>query len=448
HACQLASAYRGGGPAHSSDEVFWRADGTYFAAEYWSHPVEREDKLVGAVVTILDITERRQAEEEVRAAARRRERFLAMLSHELRNPLAAVLNAVRVVSAGGSSEAQAKARLVIDRQGRHMARLLDDLLDVSRITSGKFELRKEQVRFGDSITSAIEALEPILRDHGISLTVALPSDPIVVDGDGARLQQVVANLLSNAARYSPSGSEVELALRREGDAAVLSVRDWGSGIDPGLLPRIFDLFVQSEQASREAHGGLGIGLALVRRIVELHEGSVEAKSAGKNLGSEFIVRIPCARAPSDRTSQPPMSSTESCRIVLVEDQEDSREMLRALLELRGHSVIEAADGSEAIQVIRRERPDVALVDIGLPVVSGYEVARAVRSSSEGDQVYMIALTGYGSQSDVRAAEDAGFDAHLTKPAEPDRLFRLLAMRPPSGAHRASGDWSKVEIRDA
>ncbi|HEX6278225.1 MAG TPA: chemotaxis protein CheB, partial [Polyangiaceae bacterium] len=196
HDCHLTNAFRGNGATHSSDEVFWRADGTWFAAEYFSHPVEREGRVVGAVVTFLDITERRQAEEEVRAAARRRERFLAMLSHELRNPLAAVLNAVRVVSGGGANEVQAKARLVIDRQGRHMARLLDDLLDVSRITSGKFELRKEQVRFGDSVTAAIEAVEPILRDHGITLSTSIAGAPVPVDGDGARLQQVVANLLT------------------------------------------------------------------------------------------------------------------------------------------------------------------------------------------------------------------------------------------------------------
>lgn len=444
HECHLTNAFRGGGPAHSSDEVFWRADGTWFAAEYWSHPVERDGKLVGAVVTFLDITERRQAEEEVRAVARRRERFLAMLSHELRNPLAAVLNAVRVVSTGGSSEVQAKARHVIDRQGRHMARLLDDLLDVSRITSGKFELRKERVRFDDAVTAAIEAVEPILRDHGITLVPSIAGTPLLVDGDGARLQQVVANLLTNAARYSPAGSRVELTLRREGDTAVLSVRDRGTGIEPSLLPRIFDLFVQSDEASRQARGGLGIGLSLVRRIVELHDGTVEARSAGRNLGSEFIVRIPCSSSQVDHASQPPIGTSETCRIVLVEDQDDSREMMRALLELRGHSVIEAVDGAEAIETIRRERPDVAVVDIGLPIVSGYDVARSVRQSSGGERVFMIALTGYGSQSDVRAAEDAGFDAHLTKPAEPDRLFRLLSTRSATNDSR-QGSWPEVDV---
>ena len=446
HECHLTSAFRGGGPAHSSDEVFWRADGTWFASEYFSHPVQREGKIVGAVVTFLDITERRQAEEEVRAAARRRERFLAMLSHELRNPLAAVLNAVRVVSEGGAAEIQVRARHVIDRQGRHMARLLDDLLDVSRITSGKFELRKERVRFDDAVTAAIEAVEPILRDHGITLSASMSGAPLPVEGDGARLQQVVANLLTNAARYSPAGAGVELRLSREGDVAVLSVRDRGSGIEPSLLPRIFDLFVQSDEASRQPRGGLGIGLALVRRIVELHDGTVEAKSAGRDLGSEFVVRIPCSTVEAHRASQPPMGQPEACRIVLVEDQEDAREMMRALLELRGHSVVEAADGLEAIEVIRREQPDVAVVDIGLPVVSGYDVARSVRQTSGCDRVFLIALTGYGSQSDVRAAEDAGFDAHLTKPAEPERLFRLLATRAPPG-RPGSGSWPEVESRE-
>ena len=448
HDCRLTSAFRGGGAAHSSDEVFWRADGTFFAAEYWSHPVEHNDELAGAVVTFLDITERRQAEEEVRTASRRRERFLALLSHELRNPLAAVLNAVRIVSeSAGPKEVQAKARSVIDRQGRHMARLLDDLLDVSRITNGKFELRKERVRIDDAVTAAIEAVEPILREHELALTTSLPEEPLYVDGDAARLQQVVANLLSNAARYSPSPSRVELTLRQRGEFSELSVRDWGVGIDPVFLPRIFDLFSQSDQPGPGTKGGLGIGLALVRRIVELHEGSVEAKSAGAGLGSEFIVRIPCAAATVERTSQPPQGATEACRIVLVEDQADAREMMRALLELRGHSVVEVGDARAAIDAIARERPDVAVVDIGLPDVNGYDVARTVREIQGNDRVFMIALTGYGSQADVRAAEEAGFDAHLTKPAEPERLFRLLARRNEGSTRRASGAWSEVEKRD-
>jgi two-component system CheB/CheR fusion protein len=445
HECGLTAAIRGDGPSHSSDEVFWRSDGTCFAAEYWSHPVERDQKVVGAVVTFLDITERRQAEEEVRAASRRRERFLALLSHELRNPLAAILNAIRVVSSGaGAAETQERARHVVDRQGRHMARLLDDLLDVSRITSGKFELRKERVRIDDAVTSAIEALEPLLRDHGLTLSTTVPSTPIFVDGDGARLQQVVANLLSNAARYSQGGSRVELSLRAEGRTVLLSVRDWGVGIEPAFLPHVFDLFAQSEQATRVARGGLGIGLTLVRRIVELHDGTVEAKSAGLGLGSEFIVRFPISTGADDHTNQPPARGVEQCRIVLVEDQEDAREMMRALLELRGYTVVDVGDGREAIETIGREQPEVAVVDIGLPEISGYDVARAVRSGPGGGQVFMVALTGYGSQADVRAAEEAGFDAHLTKPAEPERLFQLLASRAPSESRRGAGAWSEVD----
>ena len=444
HECGLQSAFRGGGPTHSSDEVFHRADGSSFPAEYWSHPVERDGKLSGAVVTFLDITERRAAEEEVRGAARRRERFLALLSHELRNPLAAVLNAVRLVSNGGGAvEIQEKARSVIERQGHHMARLLDDLLDVSRITSGKFELRKEQVSLDESVRAAIEALEPLIRENGLTLVSSLPETALNVDGDGARLQQVAANLLSNAARHSPPGSSIELSLTREGDQAVLVVRDHGSGIEPSLLPKIFELFVQSEQASRQSNGGLGIGLALVRRIVDLHDGTVTAKSDGRGKGSEFRVRIPISTARVGESSRAPIGTSEACRIVLVEDQEDAREMMRALLELRGHVVIDVGDGRRAIETIRRERPDVAVVDIGLPELSGYDVARAVRNSTGCDQMLLIALTGYGSQSDVRAAEEAGFDAHLTKPAEPERLFRLLANRAAS-AGRRSGNWSEVE----
>jgi two-component system CheB/CheR fusion protein len=443
HDCDLENSFRRGTPAHSSSEMFIRADGTRFAAEYWSHPVVSDDGLVGSVVTFLDITERRRAEEEVRVAASRRERFLALLSHELRNPLAAVLNAVRIVSSGGGSkQVQEKARHVIDRQGRHMARLLDDLLDVSRITNGKFEVRRELVRLDEVVSSAVEALEPIIRDSGLTLMTSLPEAPIFVEGDGARLQQVVANLLSNAARYSHSGSRVELSLRLEGDSAVLAIRDWGRGIERTFLPHIFDMFAQGEQM--EVLGGLGIGLALVRRIVELHDGTVEATSAGRDLGSEFVVRIPCSSGLQDVRSQSPTGTAESCRIVLVEDQADGREMMRALLELRGHFVVEASDGTTAIEAVMRELPDVAIVDIGLPDVSGYDVARAVRGAPTCDGVFLIALTGYGSQSDVRAAQEAGFDAHVTKPAEAESLYRLIGTRRVAAPHRRSGDWSSVE----
>jgi two-component system CheB/CheR fusion protein len=447
HECGLTRAFRGIGAAHSSDETFWRADGTTFPAEYWSHPVEHDGRVSGAVVTFLDITERREAEDEVRAAARRRERFLAMLSHELRNPLAAVLNAVRLVSAGGGpAEIQQKARSVIDRQGHHMARLLDDLLDVSRITSGKFELRKELVRLDDSVKAAIEAIEPLIRENGLTLVTLMPETPITVEGDGARLQQVAANLLSNAARHSLPGARIELSLRVEAEQAVLRVRDFGSGIEAQFIPKIFELFVQSEQPTRGANGGLGIGLALVRRIVDLHDGTVEAKSEGRGCGSEFTVKIPTSITTTDHTSKTPFGADEACRIVLVEDQDDAREMMRALLELRGHTVIDVGNAREAIDVIRREKPDAAVVDIGLPELSGYDVARAVRKSPGCDQMLLVALTGYGSQSDVRTAEEAGFDAHLTKPAEPERLFRLIANR--AAVHRRRADtWAEVESRN-
>jgi two-component system CheB/CheR fusion protein len=446
--CRLGSAYRGSGATHVLDELFQREDGSTFPVEYWSHPICRQGKVVGAVLTFFDITERKAYEDEVRAAASRRERFLAMLSHELRNPLAAVLNANRVLGTGsGGFSAQARARQVIERQGRHMARLLDDLLDVSRITSGKFELRKQPLSLEEPIAAAVEAIEPILKERGITLSTALADGPILLDGDGARLQQVVANLLSNAARHSLPGGVIQLRVWREGDKAILSVGDNGSGIEPALLPHIFELFVQSEQSSKDIHGGLGVGLALVRRIVELHSGTVEAKSAGPGQGSEFIVTMPARSGPRASADQPALTAFPARRIVLVEDQLDAREMMRELLELKGHSVIEAADGGAAVAVIERERPDVAVVDIGLPVMSGYEVAREIRRNRALDGVMLIALTGYGSQADVRAAEEAGFDAHLTKPTEPERLFRLLAS-PEDAARkqRASASWIDGEQR--
>jgi two-component system CheB/CheR fusion protein len=380
------------------------------------------------------------AEEELRLGESRREEFLAMLSHELRNPLTAVLHAaavLRLESAQGEPAGphSARARRVVERQGRHLERLLDDLLDVARISSGKLELRERVCDLRDVIRGGVEALAPRLAERSLELRPELPDEPLPMRGDPVRLQQVVVNLLSNAMHHSDPGGRIELAARREGDGVALSLRDHGSGIDPELLPRIFEPFVQSQQGLDRPRGGLGLGLTLVRHIVELHDGSVEAKSAGPGRGSELLVRLPLATEAVAEDSEATEATTPQerpaplahpCRIVLVEDQPDAREMMRLLLTTRGHQVVEAEDGIEGVDAIERVRPDAALVDIGLPTISGYDVARRIRGNRSLDSVTLVAITGYGSHADVEAARNAGFDEHLTKPADTQRLESILA----------------------
>jgi two-component system, chemotaxis family, CheB/CheR fusion protein len=429
HECPIQTTVRQGASVHRSDEVFVRSDGSTFSVEYRSHPLWRSGEIIGSVVTFLDITERRRAEEEMQAASQRREQFLAMLSHELRNPLAAVLNATSLlrIREGEESGQSVRARRVVERQTRHMARLLDDLLDVSRITSGKFQLREQVCNLQDAIVGAIESIAPQLAEHHIELHRDLPAEPVVLHGDPVRLQQVVANLLSNAVRHSDPGGRVELVVRREEAEVWLALRDHGTGIQPELLPQIFELFVQSDQHLDRSRGGLGVGLTLVKRIVELHRGTVEARSDGHGQGSEFVVRLPLADGGApQRPEAPDATGTKRRRIVLVEDQADAREMLSLLLSAKGHDVVEAVDGPTAIEQIARVRPDAALVDIGLPTMSGYDVARRIRQDPSLDSVVLIALTGYGMETDVEAATAAGFDQHLTKPVENDRLEALLA----------------------
>ena len=413
---------------HSDGEVLYRADGTTFPAEYWSYPVRRDGRTDGAVVTFLDITDRKQAESGIRTAARRREQFLAMLSHELRNPLAAVLAATKLMQTRGTrDDGLALARDVVERQAGHMARLLDNLLDVSRITRGGIELRQSDLDLRDIIRTAVEAVDPLVAHRRSDLVVEVPATEASVRGDPTRLQQVVGNLLSNSARYSEPGTPIRLTLELEREEVVLRVEDQGCGIPTDMLSDIFELFVQAEQALDRPNGGLGVGLTLVRQIVDLHEGSVVAHSEGPGKGCMFVVRLPRDR----RAVVAPIpidGSRRSARVVVVEDQPDSRLMMRLLLEGFGHVVIDVGDGQAALDVIARERPDAALVDIGLPVTNGYEVARALRKNPLLDDVLLVALTGYGTAEDIRAARESGFDDHLTKPADPEQIERVLSRR--------------------
>ena len=412
--------------AHVDDEVLWRADGTSFPAEYWSHPIFRNREVIGAVVTFLDVTERRRAEQEIQDGVRRREQFLAMLSHELRNPLSAILSATRVLeNASWADDACHEAGQVVTRQANHMARLLDDLLDVARITRGRIVLRKESVDLRMTARSAIEALSPLITERGMELVTTISDEPIPVFGDPTRLQQVQANLLSNAAKYSPIGTRIAFEVRRDGNEAMIRVSDHGKGIEREILPKIFDLFVQGQPTLDRSDGGLGIGLTLLRSLVELHDGRVRAESDGPGRGSVFTVWLPLdassAALGTTRATRWPTVRT----VVLVEDQADARRMMQLLLESEGVTVHAAENGVEGLALIDRTRPELALIDLGLPVMSGFELAHRVRNRPEFGGTRMVALSGYGQDADVQAALAAGFDEHLTKPPDPARLEQLL-----------------------
>ncbi len=363
--------------------------------------------------------------EETEEIARRREQFLAMLSHELRNPLAAVMHAATLLAANPTPPVVGRCQSVIERQASQMKRLLEDLLDVSRITRGKFELRVEHIDFRGAIDAAIEAVGPLYTERGVILRRPVLDRKLPVAGDSNRLMQVFVNLLSNAANYSPHGSTVELDVTVERNRAVVRVLDHGVGIEPELRDKIFELFVQSEQRLDRSRGGLGVGLSLAKSIVELHEGTIAVHSEGTGRGSTFIVEIPLA---VEVAAQPMAVAPvgDRCRILVVDDQEDAREMLKMLLESRDHVVLDAHDGPSALELLAREKPDIAFIDIGLPSMDGYEIAQRIRARPELAGLTLVALSGYGAANDIIAAKAAGFDHHLIKPAPLSRIEEVLA----------------------
>lgn len=390
------------------------------------------------LVTLRDITERKRREEECREAIRRRDEFLAMLSHELRNPLAAVSNAAHVLLREQRADRNSqRACEVIDRETRQMVRLLDDLLDVCRISCGKTVLRKAQVDLALLVAETAEVAAALMESRGLTLHVAVPEIPIWIEGDAVRLRQVVHNLLSNAAKYTPAGGRVRLMLETQPHRALLTVADTGSGISADDLPHIFDPFYQGRTACQRGETGLGVGLSLVRSLVQMHGGAVEARSPGPGAGTTFEVRLP--RPVEVQLLQPPAPSaavvtsgplrSTNLRLLVVEDNPHGREMMKMLLEMEGYDVVAASDGESALELIAHHRPDVALVDLGLPGIDGCEVARRVRANSEFAPLFLIAVTGYGQAEDVRRSLAAGFDIHLVKPLDPEKLVQLLNDRP-------------------
>jgi PAS domain S-box-containing protein len=399
-------------------------------------------------VLFSDITQRKSTEESLRRLAaelaetdRRKTEFLATLAHELRNPLAPLTNGLQLMRmAPGNAQAHEKARDMMDRQLRHLVRLVDDLLDIARISSGKVELKKESVSLKGILASAVETSMPLIASSGHALEVAMPDETLQLSADATRLAQVVSNLLNNAAKYTPHGGRIALATRREGDRVVISVADTGVGIAAEALPEVFEMFTQVGRNRDRSQGGLGIGLALVRRLVELHGGTVTAVSPGIGEGSTFTVRLPVAepqQPPAPMAGPPaPQSRTSGggLRVLVVDDNADAAESLAALLELSGHDTRVANDGDEAIRAAHEFRPEIVFLDIGMPGKDGYEVARALRESPDTRGAVLVALTGWGAKDDRARSRQAGFDHHLTKPAglaAVDRLLARMAERSPA-----------------
>jgi PAS domain S-box-containing protein len=417
-----------------------RKDGSRF----WANVVitalfDKDGVHRGFAKVTRDLTERRRSE-ALEESARRVDEFLAMLAHELRNPLAPIRNAAGVMRLGRLSDPRLEwARDVIDRQVAHLTRLVDDLLDVSRVTSGKITLRKEPLDLALAAARAVESSRPLIDARRHRLELSLPAEPVRVAGDLTRLAQVLQNLLDNAAKYTPEGGAVRLTVGREGGEAVARVRDTGVGVPADLLPEVFELFKQGSRSLDRAEGGLGVGLTLVRRLTEMHGGSVEVHSEGPGRGSEFVVRLPLLADPARGAVSQPAAPGESAppaaaprRVLVVDDNPDAAQSLAMLLGLWGHDVRTAHDGPAAVAAAAGYRPDLVFLDIGMPGMNGYEVARALRRLPGLGGVTLVAVTGYGQDDDRDRTRRAGIDHHLTKPPDAAALARLLAAPARSG----------------
>jgi two-component system CheB/CheR fusion protein len=422
------------------ETVHRRRDGSVFPVEVSSRGMDfTGERLLLSIVR--DISDRKRAEEALREADHRKDEFLATLAHELRNPLAPIRNAVQILrKKGGADSGLLFARDIIDRQVQQLARLVDDLLDVSRITRGMIELRKERAEVSAIVEHALETSRPLIEAARHKLTVTFAAEPLWVMADVTRMAQVLSNLLNNAAKYTQPGGNLQLAVERDGGEAVIRVRDDGIGIPPEMLSRIFEMFTQVDTSLERSQGGLGIGLTIAQRLVEMHGGVLEATSGGSDRGSELTVRLPlpaesaAAPAGEEEDGEPAASSRarSALRVLVVDDNSDSAESLAIWLELVGHDVRTAYDGQQALAVARELRPDVIFLDIGMPGMSGYEVARRLREQPETRDVLLLAMTGWGQEEDRRRSREAGFDEHLVKPLDPkgleERLAELAAQR--------------------
>ncbi|HYG63443.1 MAG TPA: ATP-binding protein [Thermoanaerobaculia bacterium] len=417
-------------------EIDYRDIGRRYMHVAYTPEIGAEGKVVSWVASVTDLTDRHRLEEALREADRRKDEFLATLAHELRNPLAPIRNAVHLARVKGPPDPNLRwAQEVIERQVQQLTRLVDDLLDVSRITRGKIDLRRERVELSAVIERAMETSRPLIEAAGHRLTVIFPERRLLLDADPTRVSQVLSNLLNNAAKYTSDGGHIELIAGQEGEEAVIRVRDDGIGIPKEMLGLIFEMFTQVDTSLERAQGGLGIGLTIARRLVEMHGGTLEAASEGPGRGSELTVRLPLAPA---ETAGPDLLEDEGAakagaarRILVVDDNLDSAESLGMLLQIMGHDVRVAHDGLRALEVAAEHRPEVVLLDIGMPGMNGYDVARRLREWDATRSSLLVAMTGWGQDEDRRRSKEAGFDHHLVKPLDPKSLEGLLATPPRS-----------------
>jgi PAS domain S-box-containing protein len=404
-----------------------RKDGARVEVSLTVSPIcDAQGEIVGASKIARDITARKEEE-------RRKDEFLALLAHELRNPLAPLRNGLQVIQmARGDWSAVEHVGAIMQRQLEHLVRLVDDLLDVSRISRGKLQLRRERINLADVVASVLEACEPLVKDHEDELTVSLPQEAIYLEADKTRLAQMLSNLVVNAVKYSDPKSRIWLSAVRDRNEAVICVKDTGIGIPPDMLPRIFELFTQVDRSLEKSEGGLGVGLTIVKRLVEMHGGSIEARSEGPNKGSEFIIRLPIASPPAPRPEMSredrPFRATGPHRILVADDNGDAARSLAMMLEVAGHEVRTARDGREAVEAAAAFRPELILMDIGMPNLNGYDACRRIRELPWAKNLLIVALTGWGQDDDRRRSQEAGFDSHLVKPVDPAALELLLAER--------------------
>jgi signal transduction histidine kinase/ActR/RegA family two-component response regulator len=430
--CWMALALREGREYNGEEILIERPNGDRLTVLANANPIyDASGALSGAVNVLTDVSRLRQADLA-------KDEFLAVLGHELRNPLAALRHAVELLRDPVFPNRR-WAVDVVDRQTEHLARLVEDLLEGSRVSARKLELRKQRVELAEIARLAVETSGPLIEAAGHELAVTLPTGSIVVDGDSARLVQALVNLLNNAAKYTPPGGRVWLLVEALGDVAAVTVRDSGSGIAADMLDRVFEMFTRADRSLERDQGGLGIGLAVAKRIIEMHGGTIHARSDGAGKGAEFVVRLPIADGRSVGAA-PARNDFEVAdrvtprRILVVDDNRDATDALTILLKTQGHLVRTAYDGIEAVEAAKAHRPEVVLLDLGLPRLNGYEVARAIRALPWGQQAELIAVTGYGQAEDRRLAAQAGFDRHLVKPVQAAQLKAILA----SIDHRSDG----------
>ncbi len=371
-----------------------------------------------------EMRERRVAEDALKAADHRKDEFLATLAHELRNPLAPIRNGLQIMRMTNDLETIGRAQIMMERQLQQMVRLVDDLLDVSRITTGKLVLRTERVSLQDVMTMAIDAVRPLIDAKRHTLSVDLPAINIELDADATRLSQIFSNILNNAVKYTEPGGSIRIAARLAAGAVEVRVTDTGIGIAADKMPAVFDMFTQFDASPERTHGGLGVGLALARRLVQLHGGTITARSDGLGQGSEFTVRLPLATAPADaaNTEVRPQGPPQSRRVLVVDDNRDFALSLSALLEFEGHDVRTTFEAMSAETVAAEFRPEIAFLDLGLPSVNGFELARRLRGQPGMNGMVLVAVTGWGKDEDRQRSREAGFDLHLVKPVEPDQIL--------------------------